>query len=385
MKKIAWLVHKNYTIFESRIYKQAHSLKKRGWKVKIFAIRSDNKFKRYEDDNGILIHRIDFPFLRFIKLPMRKFTFIVSFWTIKAIIKIIKYNPDVIHCSNLFTVHIGIIYKYFFNKKCKCIYDSHELFIEQNRWNSKSKIMKDIVKKYEGFITRKVDVVFHTTQKRSEIFEKYYGIAPSIIRNKPIYEHITEFEIPIVLKEIIKSNVNIIGYVGSIHPNRGLEEIIEATKNINNIKLVAMGYAYSDWAKDFLQKNEKTILWIPPVPPNHIIHVLKHFSLGLTLIQNSCLSYYYSCPTKVYEFIVAGVPQLSSNFPEINELICNKGNPLGRTVDPSNIYEIKKNIIEMIENEKLMNYYRNNCFNAREENIWNIEEGKLLRIYDDIL
>ena len=72
--------------------------------------------------------------------------------------------------------------------------------------------------------------------------------------------------------------------------------------------------------------------------------------LGLILIKNTCLSYYFSTPTKLFDCIAAGLPVLTSNFPAMENIIYNEASkPLGNSVDPENKNQILEAIKEIIQ------------------------------------
>ena len=61
------------------------------------------------------------------------------------------------------------------------------------------------------------------------------------------------------------------------------------------------------------------------MPNNELRYITKFFDLGLSFEENSCLAYRYSLPNKVFDYIHAGIPVLSSDLPEMsNFIITNK-------------------------------------------------------------
>ncbi len=43
--------------------------------------------------------------------------------------------------------------------------------------------------------------------------------------------------------------------------------------------------------------------------------------IGLALIENISISYYYALPNKLFEYIMAGIPILASNLPQMKKVI----------------------------------------------------------------
>jgi glycosyltransferase involved in cell wall biosynthesis len=374
-KKIAWIVPKTYQRSESRIYKEANSLSAAGYEVKIFSMRQIQLFPKKEQENDIEIERIDFPLLKWLHIPLSNRILLLVIFTFKLIPKLLKLNPDLVYCMNFPAVPIGIFVKFILG--CKCVYDSHDLYLDQSSRAKKSKLRRKFIMLSEKYFSKRADIVIQTTKGRARIFNEYYGITPLIINNKPLPPAL-DIELPEIIQQL-KKGKRVVGYVGSVHPNRGIELLIEAASQIENLTIALLGPAKTVWARDFLHKHRDKIIYIPPVSPEQITNILKYFTVGVSLIQNTGNSYYYSCPTKVYEFAVAGVPQIVSNFPEMSDLVLrNSIGPIGNVVNETSVHEIKSTIISMLDSDKEYNEYKKNVIKIREQCLWKNEERKLV-------
>jgi glycosyltransferase involved in cell wall biosynthesis len=63
----------------------------------------------------------------------------------------------------------------------------------------------------------------------------------------------------------------------------------------------------------------------PAVPPDVLLEYTAGADVGISLIENVCLSYYYSLPNKVFEYLMSGVPVIVSDFPEMARLVDETG------------------------------------------------------------
>ena len=61
----------------------------------------------------------------------------------------------------------------------------------------------------------------------------------------------------------------------------------------------------------------------PAVQPNEVLDYVSDADVGISLIENTCLNYYYCLPNKLFEFILAGVPAIVSDFPEMRRVVQN--------------------------------------------------------------
>jgi glycosyltransferase involved in cell wall biosynthesis len=74
------------------------------------------------------------------------------------------------------------------------------------------------------------------------------------------------------------------------------------------------------------------VIFLPPVPSEELPGVTVDADMGFILFRNTCLNHYYSLPNKLYEYMMAGVPIISSNFPELSRVLGEAEN--GITVNP---------------------------------------------------
>jgi glycosyltransferase involved in cell wall biosynthesis len=63
----------------------------------------------------------------------------------------------------------------------------------------------------------------------------------------------------------------------------------------------------------------------PAVPPGEVLRHTQGADVGIHGGENVCLSYYYSLPNKVFEYVLAGVPVLGNDWPEIRRLVVGEG------------------------------------------------------------
>ena len=62
-----------------------------------------------------------------------------------------------------------------------------------------------------------------------------------------------------------------------------------------------------------------------PVPSDQVTLYAASADLGIAPIENVCLSYYYCSPNKLFEYLLAGLPVIASDFPEMRHIIDKYG------------------------------------------------------------
>ncbi len=95
-------------------------------------------------------------------------------------------------------------------------------------------------------------------------------------------------------------------------------------------------------------------------------------------------NYIESFPTKLLEYMAAGLPVIASNFPLWKEII--EGNNCGLTVNPLNPREIAKAVEYLLEqSDEARKMGENGRKAVVEKYNWETESRKLIAVYEDLL
>lgn len=125
------------------------------------------------------------------------------------------------------------------------------------------------------------------------------------------------------------------------------------------------------------------ITFFGPVHHEDVVKFAASADLGVAPIKNSCLSYYLSLPNKLFEYIVAGIPVIGSNFPEIKRII-NMYN-IGLTFNPDDPRDIALAVQQVFKDPQEYNRMRENARKASEVLNWENEATKLITLYGGLL
>lgn len=375
-KKVIFLSLGEYRS-DSRVYKQAHCLDQAGYQVLILAVWRKG-LEKIEREGCVDIERVYFPVLKKLRFPFYKRKLLLPFYTLKALRRILTYKPGILQCERVHTIHIGLICKWFLG--IKFVYDSREMAAYWPMMINAKWITRKLLIAYEKFVSKRAGFVIQTTESRANHFLMETGVNATIIMNKPLPPQNGRLIRPLAEK-YHQANQKVVCYVGSIIPGRGIEHVAKAVSGLENVKFVLLGPLKRRGA-EVVDKYSDVIECVDPVDPTLITSVLKGVDVGISLMQNICLSYYYSCPTKLWELIVAGVPQLGSDFPEYRKIVTeNSIGPVGRLCDPDNPDEIRRELHLMLNSPKKLKEYHNNAIKLREQCVWESEGRKLVASY----
>ncbi|MDB4470710.1 glycosyltransferase [Deltaproteobacteria bacterium] len=297
-------------------------------------------------------------------------------------------NYDVIHAHDLNTLIAG----YFIARKnnAKVVYDSHELYLNRNRFEPYTRFGRWVRTKIEGYLARKSDVVITVNDSIADILAESYSIEkPLVIMNIPSgKQQQTGFE-NVSLRDCLKISrqSKIMLYSGAITFNRGLESLIKSMVFLPDCHLVMMGFGAEDY-KARLQEVvlshgvDKRFSFFGPVPGHLVTSYAKSADLGIAPIENTCLSYYLCSPNKLFEYLLAGLPVITSNFPEL-KCVVEKFN-VGGTFDPTSPQQISDAVNGVFSDKGMSNRLASAQKRILIDYSWENEEKKLLSAYESL-
>lgn len=87
--------------------------------------------------------------------------------------------------------------------------------------------------------------------------------------------------------------------------------------------------------------------FLDPVPPDALLSYTASADVGVTLLEDTCLNHRYALPNKLFEYLMAGIPVLASDLPEIRDVVDAYG--VGRLVDPADPEAVARAMQFMID------------------------------------
>jgi glycosyltransferase involved in cell wall biosynthesis len=228
-------------------------------------------------------------------------------------------KPAFVNCHSLSVLFAGVLFKKFANSVL--IYDAHEL--ETERAGLKG-IKKFFAKGLEKILIHQCDHVIVVSNSIADWYKQEYNLNEvHVVRNVPDTRTIKP-EKNSILKDKFKisSTELLFIYQGLLSKGRGVEIILNSfSKTSPDKHLVLMGYGTLESEIKSYESKFPNIHFQPAVSPHEIMSYTKGCDVGICLIENIGLSYYYCLPNKFFEYILSGVPVIASNFPDMSVLI----------------------------------------------------------------
>ncbi len=175
-------------------------------------------------------------------------------------------------------------------------------------------------------------------------------------------------------------------YVGGLTEIRGVTQMIQSLEYITKkVKLTLCGKFYPAIYEEQVRslRGFEKVEYSGWIDPNDILHKMIQSDAGIVCVH-PITNYLTALPVKLFEYMAAGLPVITSNFPLWKEIV--EGNKCGICVDPLNPKEIAEAIEYLIEHPELRKKMEENGRKAVVERYnWENEERKLLAIYAVIL
>jgi glycosyltransferase involved in cell wall biosynthesis len=236
-----------------------------------------------------------------------------------------RIKPAIVHCHDTPVLLIGCLLKKFYGSRL--IYDAHEL--ESNK-NGQNQILSRATYFIEKVSWSYVDVLISVSPSIIDWYNEEFGsIKSQLIMNSPTIKEINGCasvknigESTLRSKFSIPADQLIFIYLGLFAPGRGIEVYLDVfARNKSNADIVFIGYgAYDELIKSYVNRYPNIHLH-PPVSHDEVVGLVSGADFGLCLIENISLSDYFSLPNKLFEYTFSGCPVISSNFPDMLDLV----------------------------------------------------------------
>lgn len=253
------------------------------------------------------------------KKPISLF-FYLKFYSILKL-KLLTKKYDIIFAEDLYCLPVCVIIGKI--KKAKVIYDCRELFGFLAGLKNK-KLLQKFWSTIERLFINKADLILTTGEMDSEFIRKQYNIQNDlVVRNLPQHK---KSQSPVNYYSLlgIDKSKKILLYQGVVLHGRGLKMIFEFLQTSDDFILVVLGGGEMlDYYKQLSEQMslQKKVFFIGKIPQDKLIDYTAGAFIGLSLIENISLSYYYALPNKLFEYIMSEIPVIATNLPQMKKII----------------------------------------------------------------
>ncbi|WP_411959340.1 glycosyltransferase [Pseudomonas sp. s4] len=293
-----------------------------------------------------------------------------------------QHIADVVVAHDLPMLSVGRTLAQVFN--AALVYDSHELFCEQEFSRGEQKNWAKIEQRHIGACDRVITV----NPSIARELESRYGIEEvSVIHNAEKVAPLQERSWYLHDHFVIPHDHRVLLFQGGFSAGRNLDVLIESIALVRaedvHLVLLGDGQLCGALSKLIVSKGLQRRVHIHQAVPQHrLLEITASADAGIIPYQATCLNNYYCTPNKLFEFIAAGLPILASDLPELQRLVA--GNDIGQVRNLGSSLLIAEAITDFFGDVKQMQRWRDNLKAVRQALSWQQEGGKLQVIYEGL-
>jgi glycosyltransferase involved in cell wall biosynthesis len=377
---------------DPRVLREAVALVEAGYSVSIVDIEEKENHPREETLRGVHLLHVLMP-RSFFSTRFDKWTLVrVTQLFFRTTSRLLQTKADIYHgheVSGLLPCAIAA-----FLRRKPVIFDAHEMPLFErplSELGRSRRLLRSLLAVLLAFIVpRCAGVITVSPPIVEELRNRYHLADVTLIRNLPEYRTVTKSD---RLRQYLglKPEVRIALYQGYLQPNRGLDRLVRAAAFLEPDTMIVM-----------MGKNRKTtqaqlealiasegvadrVKIIPPVAYAELLDWTASADIGLNVASpDYSLNVRYFLPNKLFEYLMAGVPVLTSPLEAMVEVVTT--HDVGQVLPSLEPEEIGQAINTMLADPAALARMHTNALKAtKEEFYWENECSKLIRLYQGIL
>ncbi len=371
-----------------RVMRAATALTEAGYKVSIVDIDRESALPTEEEFRGVCLKHVIIPGW---SVYSRRFDpwFLIRAMSvlIRSLFLLLRTPADIYHAHD--ETALPSCYLVALLRRKPLIFDAHEVPTSALSGNWMS--LKSLLKRLFLLIVPSCKAVISVSPPIVEEFRRRYCCRKvCLIRNIPEYVFVPKSD---RLRQHLglSSNVRIALYQGNLQPDRGLDRLIRSAAFLeHDIVIVLMGRSIRDTQSQLeaLIVSEGTadrVKIIPPVPYKDLLDYTASADLGLIFYSpDYSLNVRMCLPNKIFEYMMAGIPVLSSDLDAVAEVI--KGYDAGQVVSSLAPADIGAAISEVLADRPALERMSRNALEASRQDLsWEKESRRLTQLYQDVL
>lgn len=360
MKRIVFTVTNDLT-YDQRMQRICTSLAHAGYAVTLVGFLKKRSVKTQE--KSFAQTRLNV-FFKKGKLFYAEFNIRLFFWLL--------FRRFDIYCG----IDLDTLLPVFLNARLKrkqIVYDAHEYFTELPEIVDRP-VIKKIWLQLEKFLLPEIQYNYTVSETIALALSVKYKQKFEVIRNVPVLlDTVTQAE-----------KKNYILYQGALNKGRGIENLMHAMADIECQLYIAGEGDLSEELRILAGSlgHKEKIRFLGYVRPEELRNYTMQAKAGINLVENLGLSYYYSLSNKFFDYIHAGIPQVTMNFPEYENL--NTKYHVALLIDNVLPETIAMALKKLLLDDALYKTLAENTRKAKAELNWQEEEKKLIAFYKNI-
>lgn len=291
---------------------------------------------------------------------------------------LVESKPDVIHANDLNALIPA--YRAAKRLKCKVIYDSHEVFVE-NSGIVNHKLIKFIWMAYEKYLVKRVDKMVCVSHAAANYFADIYKI------EKPVVVTNCSLKSEQCLSDEKSSGFEVLNH-GQFYEGRGYDIMIEsipALRDYPDVKLALRGFGKMEESLKAHAKElgDEQVRFYPKVLVEELIPMAAKSHIGVAITEATCLNFKLSVSNKLFEYASAGLPVIMSDIPEHRYL--NEKYQFGIIIPENTPRAFADAVLKLYTDSEFYNECVHGAKRLTEEVNWECEFNRLIEAERSLL
>jgi glycosyltransferase involved in cell wall biosynthesis len=368
---------------DARVWREARSLSAHGFSVGLIGCAYEIDGVRRRSVDGIDVLEVPLGSRHGRVSHLGRVRTLLAVWR-----EIIRTPARAYHVHNIHPAPASVIAAR--RHGARWVYDAHELYGNPGprtppRWWL-DPVLTPVERWLEHFLVRRAFAVITTNRSRAAELElRHRRSAIVVLANVP--DRVDEVK-PIDLG--FAPNEPVLLYQGGIYLGRAFRETIEALTELEGVQFAVIGFGREtdldrirQWAREYGVADRVHLLGTRHF--DELVHTAASATLGLVPIKPNHQSDLLGDTNKLHEYLMAGLPVVASDLPEIRRVVTEGDPPVGELFDPAQPATIVAAVTRVIKDGR---YKQRRCEARRlalARHNWQVQEGALVAIYNRLL
>jgi glycosyltransferase involved in cell wall biosynthesis len=352
-------------VTDQRVHRTSQTLHEMGFTVLLVGTKKNNSLALTERAYST----------KRIKMLFQKGFLFYAEWNIRLFFFLLFKKTDILLANDLDTLPANYLVSKL--RRRVPVYDTHEFFTEMAELYNRPSVKK-IWQRIESFLFPKVKYILTVNNSIAALYQKKYDKQLTVVRNIPAVSEdkaaTVSFNFPANKKILLVQGAG-------LNPNRGLEELVQAMPLINEafiLVIAGSGLIIGELKKQSGTLLNNRIFFTGLLAPPQLQQLTKKAWCGFSLDKPLNINQQCSLPNKLFDYIAAGVPVITSNITEVAAIVNEY--QAGKIVDAVTPQAIAAAVKSLSTNEEQYHQFKNNTITAARVLNWD-NEKKILHIF----
>jgi glycosyltransferase involved in cell wall biosynthesis len=382
---------------DGRVMREATALADAGFSVTIVDVEHDRTRQREEDIDGVHFKHIMMasrykkyysPQYKEYDSPTQSVPWLLfkAMRMIYGVFAVLTTRADVYHAHDITALPSCWVAAML--RRSALVFDAHELPLVQPHIVQRRVVHGIGVRLLRLMMPRCTATITVSPPLIAEMQHLYGGPAAHVVRNLPVYQQSRGGD-RLRQRLGLNAGTRIALYQGGIQASRSLDILVHAARYLDpNIVIVMMGDGPLTNTLERMIAEEGVgdrVKMIPAVPYGELLSWTASADLGLLVERpDYSTSVKFSLPNKTFEYLMAGLPVLTSDMVAVVDTILTyAAGDVIRTLEPEAVAH--KIGAMLADRDAWARMHENALAAGRNDLCWEVEKGRIVALYDQIL